>query len=713
MATAVAAAIAVPVALALSSPATGFGWPDLLFAGSVVAGSAITIEMGRFFEGGLRIGQRPHKGLSAWAIAAVIVLPLFWVLPVMVGVYAYARWRGLRVPLWKWVGSCAFLVLAALASGWTLRIGHPSESVEFPSDATGVLVVGAAILVFVAVESGLFFGAAHLCDEADELWLRRTLADPGFYLTESAVLALGAVTGLLGVTSPWFVLLLLPVFGLMQQAVLNRPLRDQAGVDAKTGLLQYERWLGLAAGQIRHQMTARPWTVLFADLDHFKQFNDRFGHLAGDRALAVVAQVLRDCLRERDLIARFGGEEFCILLPDTTTAQAAIVAERIRSTVNSATRSQAGGAVTISIGVAGVAADQSSATLDDTLDRADAALYRAKADGRDLVFVAEPAPSPTVVSSAVHAHSQFRHEALLYTGIDGFLAAVLPFVRDGLARDEPVMVAVIARRLEALRTALGADAGRVRLVDMASLGANPARIIPAWREFVDLNLASGRPIRGVGEPIWSGRSPAELIECQLHESLLNLAVAPDTPLWLLCPYDTEALPAAVISEARRSHPVLARTDKRRPSDSYAGTGHARDMFEAALPSPVGPVHEFAVDDRRLAEVPGWVALQAARAGLAADRTDNLVTALTDITRTSVNDARRAMLRSWQEGHTLIHEVRDPRVIDDPMVGRGGSTPRDIALGHAHQLCDLIQVRSGATGTIVRTHSQTTPIRDAR
>ena len=136
-----------------------------------------------------------------------------------------------------------------------MRIGHPSESVEFPSDATGVLVVGAAILVFVAVESGLFFGAAHLCDEADELWLRRTLADPGFYLTESAVLALGAVTGLLGVTSPWFVLLLLPVFGLMQQAVLNRPLRDQAGVDAKTGLLQYERWLGLAAGQIRHQMT--------------------------------------------------------------------------------------------------------------------------------------------------------------------------------------------------------------------------------------------------------------------------------------------------------------------------------------------------------------------------------------------------------------------------------------------------------------------------
>ena len=67
--------------------------------------------------------------------------------------------------------------------------------------------MAAAVLVFLAVESALLFGSARLCHESDERWLRRTLADPGFYVTEAAVLALGAVTGLLGAAAPWFVLL--------------------------------------------------------------------------------------------------------------------------------------------------------------------------------------------------------------------------------------------------------------------------------------------------------------------------------------------------------------------------------------------------------------------------------------------------------------------------------------------------------------------------
>ena len=73
---------------------------------------------------------------------------------------------------------------------------------------TGLLLVAAAVLGFLAVGSALLFGSARLCDESDERWLRRTLADPGFYVTEAAVLALGAVTGLLGAAAPWFVLLL-------------------------------------------------------------------------------------------------------------------------------------------------------------------------------------------------------------------------------------------------------------------------------------------------------------------------------------------------------------------------------------------------------------------------------------------------------------------------------------------------------------------------
>ena len=76
--------------------------------------------------------------------------------------------------------------------------------------------------------------------------------------------------------------------------------------------------------------------------------------------------------------------------------------------------------------------------------------------------------------------------------------------------------------------------------DMSELGQNPARIIPAWRDFVDAGDGQASPRRGIGEPIWVGRSDVELIECQRHESLLNVAFDEAPTWWLLCPYDTSA-----------------------------------------------------------------------------------------------------------------------------------------------------------------------------
>ena len=104
------------------------------------------------------------------------------------------------------------------------------------------------------------------------------------------------------------------------------------------------------------------------------------------------------------------------------------------------------------------------------------------------------------------------------------------------------MAALVPAHLDLLRDALGAAADEVRLVDMGELGANPARIIPAWREFTDEHAEGGRPVRGIGEPVWAGRRGSELAESQLHEALLNTAVAAETPLWLLCPYDADGLP---------------------------------------------------------------------------------------------------------------------------------------------------------------------------
>ena len=92
----------------------------------------------------------------------------------------------------------------------------------------------------------------------------------------------------------------------------------------------------------------------------------------------------------------------------------------------------------------------------------------------------------------------FRHEALLYAGEVDFLAGTLPFIREGVAADEPVLVVVSAAKIGLLRSALGGDADRVAFADMADVGANPARIIPAWRDFVAGHDVANRRARGIG-----------------------------------------------------------------------------------------------------------------------------------------------------------------------------------------------------------------------
>jgi hypothetical protein len=120
-----------------------------------------------------------------------------------------------------------------------------------------------------------------------------------------------------------------------------------------------------------------------------------------------------------------------------------------------------------------------------------------------------------------------------------------------------------------LRDALGGEAERVKLVDMARLGRNPACIIPAWREFV-LEGGTG-PLLGIGEPVWPGRSDAELAECRRHESLLNLAFDDGGDWRLLCPYDADAIDPAVLADARQSHRHVREQGSSRPSADYIET----------------------------------------------------------------------------------------------------------------------------------------------
>jgi len=314
---------------------------------------------------------------------------------------------------------------------------------------------------------------------------------------------------------------------------------------------------------------------------------------------------------------------------------------------------------------------------------------------------------------AAKAHRGYRHEALIYRGVPGFLDAVVPFVLDGVEREQPVMIAVTEPRLGALRQTLGAAAERVNFVDMAVLGRNPARIIPAWREFVESHRdcaddGGPGPLRGVGEPIWAGRRRAEIEECQFHEALLNLAIGPDTPLWLLCPYDAAALPDDVLEEAHRSHPAIVDDKVYRGSTLYGGAYHVGAMFGRELPAPVGPVRNLVVSGNDGPQVADWVRRWAEGSGLSVSRSGRLASALREITQDSVQrPGRSEVLQMWQEGSALICQIHDAAHVQDPLIGRRSNDNEDsrgLALRRANELCDLVQVRSGAGGTTVRVHT---------
>ena len=298
----------------------------------------------------------------------------------------------------------------------------------------------------------------------------------------------------------------------------------------------------------------------------------------------------------------------------------------------------------------------------------------------------------------------FSHEAFFYNDPAEFLEASVSFVREGLAADEAVLVAVPGQRAHWLRSFFGAEPA-VQVLDMADVGANPARIIPEWQDFLDAH--DGRGVRGIGEPVWPGRSAAELAECVLHESLLNVAFE-SGPSWrLLCPYDAAALPGSVLDQARSTHPVVADAAGQRDSATYHRVPPQRALRGDPLPPPVATPVELPFTGGDLSSVRRLVRRHGLEAGLTEANTDDLELAVDEVASNSLlHGGGLGVLRVWSEDGALVCEITDEGVIADPLVGRrrpvldrtGGR-----GLWIANQLCDLVQVRSGAAGTTVRLH----------
>jgi diguanylate cyclase (GGDEF)-like protein len=172
----------------------------------------------------------------------------------------------------------------------------------------------------------------------------------------------------------------------LENAYLHRVVEQQAATDELTRLANRRRFLdSLSRERLRSERFGSATAVILMDIDDFKRVNDRYGHQAGDDVLVALADVVRAELRDVDLPARLGGEEFAILLPETDIEGATALAERIRSRLNRRRLRTRDGATLRVTASFGVAAHPASGSVADLLVLSDAALYRAKALGKNQV----------------------------------------------------------------------------------------------------------------------------------------------------------------------------------------------------------------------------------------------------------------------------------------------------------------------------------------
>ena len=298
----------------------------------------------------------------------------------------------------------------------------------------------------------------------------------------------------------------------------------------------------------------------------------------------------------------------------------------------------------------------------------------------------------------------FHHEAVFYASDEEYVAGLLPDLRSALGADGAVLVAVAPDKVRLLSAALGADAERVEFTDMEQLGRNPACIIPAWREFM-ATAGSGPPL-GIGEPVWPGRSDAELVECRRHESMLNLAFDGGAPWRLLCPYDVRALAPEVLADARHNHPHVTDDGVSHPCPDYLEPPKVLS-WDGALPAPGSPVTELEFTREDAALVRTFVGEYASAAGIGGARLDDLVLAVHELaTNTMRHGGGRGVLRAWRENGTLLCEVADRGHIADPLAGRERPPDRyggGRGLWMVNHLCDLVQLRTSRAGNVVRLH----------
>jgi diguanylate cyclase (GGDEF)-like protein len=330
-----------------------------------------------------------------WTFAAALLLPplLAGVSVILIYLHLYLRvWRPTHIPAYRWAFTTATVLLAVHAAAGAAAY---VDSTDVFASGSGLAAIVTALLCYTAVNTCLVVGAIVI--SAPERTFREVLGRGDEVVLELATLSMGALAaGAISSTSPLHALLVLPPLVVLHRAVLVRHFQEVASIDGKTGLLNAAAWQDRADRVLQRAQRAQGGAaVLILDLDHFKHVNDRHGHLAGDRVLLSVAEALRHEVRDDDLVGRFGGEEFVIMLPGHggsgyDRAELEAVADRIRRRVDALGVEVAtpDGSLTVgdlSVSVGGATFPDDAADLDGLLEVADSALYAAKRAGRNAV----------------------------------------------------------------------------------------------------------------------------------------------------------------------------------------------------------------------------------------------------------------------------------------------------------------------------------------
>jgi diguanylate cyclase (GGDEF)-like protein/putative nucleotidyltransferase with HDIG domain len=377
---AVTTAIVVPL-LSHLSPETP-GWATFVILGAIAAAAQL------FVVRMPRLNQSYHTTI-VFLIPAAMLLP-----PELVALIGVVH----HIPEWLKTRSAWYIQIFNICN-WTLAMlaayvcFHGVLSLDTGSNAEYAAAGLAAAAAIVGINHVLMAPMLHLARG-------HSLRESGLFsfpsLSTDLVLAmLGVAMAAFWVINPWLIPFSVAPLLLIHRSLSVPQLQEEARVDPKTGLFNARHFAAALNEELmRAERFERPLSLVMADLDLLRDINNTYGHLAGDAVLQGIAEVFREQLRHYDVPARFGGEEFAILLPETPPEQAFEIAERIRRAVAGRTfdveTSSEPIRATVSIGVAAFPRDGSDAN--ELIHQADLAVYRAKLQGRNRVLDASSEP---------------------------------------------------------------------------------------------------------------------------------------------------------------------------------------------------------------------------------------------------------------------------------------------------------------------------------